>query len=143
MTEIRVYEQVGNVEWFAERLLREKIVPSGQRAVVMLPTSRSASDFDRMLWKATPEAFVPHVMAEHRLAAETPVVLASAGGSAPALADILVNCCSELPQDFASYPHLVDLVAGAADEDDSARARIEEYSQRGHPLKRFDMRRAG
>ena len=45
-------------------------------ALPISPTPALADEFDRALWTFSQLSFVPHVKANHVLAAETPIVIA-------------------------------------------------------------------
>ncbi|MCY4325901.1 MAG: DNA polymerase III subunit chi [Betaproteobacteria bacterium] len=139
MTEIRIYENVARADRFIWRLLCSKILPAGQRSVVLLPSARRVNDLDGYLWSCDKESFIPHCLATHDLAAETPVLLAQTGDREPEAVEVLINCCDEMPANFAAYQSLVEIVAPADSAREAARQRVAEYESRGHRLQRFDM----
>lgn len=143
MTDIRIYDNVARVDWFIERLLRTKILPSGKRTVVLLPSAGRLNDLDGYLWSCNKESFIPHCPATHNLASETPVLLAQAGDGEPEAVDVLINCCNVLPENFAAYDVLVEIVAANEQEREGIGQRVAEYESRGHRLQRFDMGAAG
>ena len=56
------------------QVVRKRVL-AGQRLVVYCKDGSRLTAFDRMLWAFDDTAFVPHVLANDPLAAETPVVL--------------------------------------------------------------------
>ena len=143
MTDIRIYENIAGADRFIERLLRTRILPAGKRALVLLPSARRLNDLDGYLWTCDKESFIPHCLATHDLAAETPVLLAQVGDGEPEAVDILINCCEALPENFAAYEILVEIVEAGDQARAAAGQRIAEYESRGHRLQRFDMRPGG
>ncbi len=76
---------------------------AGQRLVVYCREGSRLAQFDRMLWAFDDTSFVPHVLANDPLAAETPVVLtagdpqqaAQAAGDGPSCRSDII---SEIPR---------------------------------------------
>ena len=139
MTDVRIYENVDGVNLFIERLLRTRILPAGKRAVVLLDSARRLNELDGHLWSRDKESFIPHCPAAHDLAGETPVLLAQIGDSEPAAVDVLINCTGTLPESFAAYEVLVEIVEVGDQALEAGRQRAAEYESRGHRLQRFDM----
>jgi DNA polymerase-3 subunit chi len=97
---------------------------------------------DQFLWTSEPLAFIPHVTADSALAAETPVVLATAGApDAWPHADMLFNLADDLPAEAEGFRMLVEIVGVDAAEVHAARLRWREYRQRGYDIKAFDAER--
>lgn len=141
MTEIFLYERVGNRESFLEFLLRTKILPSGRRAVVLAADLSQAAQIDAMLWSRTQESFLPHCAADSELAGQTPVLIAAATSQEnPPVAPIMINCCLDVPEVFASYERLVEILPGALADDLKAQERVKEYENRGHNVRVINIR---
>lgn len=56
---------------------------SGRKVAVRMPDGNSARELDRVLWLRDTLAFVPHVLRDSELAAETPVVIGEAVPASP------------------------------------------------------------
>lgn len=139
MTEVICYENVGSEYVFIENLLRNKVVNSGQRAIVFLASKAAATDLDRFLWTHTKESFIPHCMADNELASLTPIVLVANGEQLPEADDILINCSSTYYQDFASFNRLVEISVASIAENTALTTRISEYKSRGHYIRTIDI----
>jgi DNA polymerase-3 subunit chi len=72
-------------------------------------------------------------MAGHRLAAETPVVIARGDGDLPH-DEVLVNLGRESPPSFARFERLVEIVTRDEDDKRAARERYRFYRDRGYPI---------
>ena len=111
----------------------------GRKVALRLPDGSTLRRADQLLWAADPLSFVPHVAADHALAAETPVVLAEAGSAAAwPHTDVLVNLAPDVPPDFADFRMLVEIIGRDEAERAPARSRWMNYKQQGHELQAFD-----
>ena len=119
------------------RLVR-KIYRARQHVVVCCDDPVRLKAFDEALWTFSPQEFVPHVMAGDALAAETPVVLAASADALP-WHEVLVNLGDGLPEGFARFERLIEVVGG--DEHDRARGRERWrfYRDRGYPLEKHEV----
>ena len=113
--------------------LAAKAVAQDLRVVVYVRDGNVAAAIDRLLWTTPAIGFVPHVMAEHRLAGETPVVIARGDAQAPH-DDVLVNLDRERPPSFARFQRLVEIVTRDEEDKHAARERYRFYRDRGYEI---------
>ena len=141
MTEIKFFFNVDNKMNFACKLAK-KAYEGGRKLVVYAPTPELANDFDRALWTFSQLSFVPHVKANHALAAETPIVIAH-DDSGLAHHEALLNLGDEPPPFFSRFDALREVVL--ADDEDRARARerAKFYKSRGFDVTHMDMKENG
>jgi DNA polymerase-3 subunit chi len=90
--------------------------------------------FDRLLWTFQSVKFVPHCRAGEAIAAETPVILATAGDELPHH-DVLLNLDDEWPPFFASFERLLEIVAVDDEDKQRARGRYAFYKKRGYEIR--------
>lgn len=111
----------------------------GRRVAIRVPDVAFARRLDQQLWTSAPLAFVPHVMVESPLAAETPVVIGAADTN-PAWphADLLFNLAEDVPPGFEHFRAVVEIIGQTEAEKAPARARWMHYKKNEHPLKAFD-----
>ncbi len=114
---------------------------SGRKAVIISPDMALAQRLDRQLWTADPGDFIPHVMNDSPLAAETPIVIGLAGETQWPHADLLFNLAAELPAACERFRTLIEIVGRSEAERAPARARWVHYKQQQFPLKAFDAER--
>ena len=138
MTEIKFFFNVENKMNFACKLAK-KAYDGGRKLVVYAPTPALADEFDRALWTFSQLSFVPHVKANHVLAAETPIVIAQ-DDAGLAHHEALLNLGDEPPPFFSRFEHLREIVS--MDEDDrlKARERLKFYKTRGFDVQNHDMK---
>lgn len=123
---------------------------AGQRLVVYCKDGSRLAAFDRMLWAFDDTAFVPHVLANDPLAAETPVVLTagdpSQAAQAVARADQpspwLLNLDDECPPGFEAFERLLEIVSDDPDDKQAARQRWRTYLTAGHAPQSHDLSRS-
>ena len=118
--------------------LAAKAVGQQLRVLVYAPDGEVAAALDRLMWTTPAIAFVPHVMAEHRLAAETPVVIARGDGDLPH-DQVLVNLARESPRSFARFQRLVEIVSRDDEDRRAARERYRFYRDRGYEIRTHSL----
>ncbi len=122
---------------------------AGQRLVVYCRDGSRLASFDRMLWAFDDISFVPHVLANDPLAADTPVVLTAsdplnaseklvqAGQPQP----WLLNLDDECPPGFEGFERLLEIVSDEPDDKQAARQRWRVYQNAGHAPHSHDLSR--
>jgi DNA polymerase-3 subunit chi len=132
MTRIDFYVEADDRLQVACRLAA-KALAQKLRVLVYAPDGELAAALDRLMWTTPAIGFVPHVMAEHRLASETPVVIARGDGDLPH-DEVLLNLARESPPSFARFQRLVEIVSRAEDDRHAARERYRFYRDRGYEI---------
>ncbi len=122
--------------------LAAKALTQRLRVLVYAPDGDVAAALDRLMWTTPAIGFVPHVMAEHRLAAETPVVIARGDGELPH-DEVLVNLAAAPPPAFARFQRLVEIVSGDADDRRAGRERYRYYRDRGYEIRTHSLAAKG
>ncbi|OZI74145.1 DNA polymerase III subunit chi [Bordetella genomosp. 12] len=118
---------------------------AGQRLIVYCSDGNRLTAFDRMLWAFDETAFVPHVLAQDALAADTPIVLTAADpGQALALAPDawLLNLDDACPPHYEGFARVLEIVSDRAEDKAAARARWRDYLAAGHQPQSHDLSRA-
>jgi DNA polymerase-3 subunit chi len=118
--------------------LAAKALAQRLRVLVYAPDGEVAAALDRLMWTSPAIGFVPHVMAEHRLAPETPVVIARADGDPPH-DEVLVNLARESPPSFARFQRLIEIVPRDEEERHAARERYRFYRDRGYEIRTHSL----
>ncbi|THF58609.1 DNA polymerase III subunit chi [Pseudothauera rhizosphaerae] len=119
--------------------LAARAYAGGRQVALRTADGALARRLDQALWSFEQLAFVPHVMADSPLAAETPVVIGR--GDAPAAwphGDILFNLADDLPPDLERFRVVVEIVGQSEAEKAPARQRYRHYKQLGLPIQPFD-----
>ncbi|MFM0733462.1 DNA polymerase III subunit chi [Paraburkholderia sediminicola] len=134
MTRIDFHSNVGDSLLYACRLIR-KAYQAGQPTIVLAEPERLRA-FDEQLWTFSPLDFVPHCMADTKLAVQTPIVLASSLDDVPHH-QVLLNLGATVPAQFARFERLLEVVGNAHDELAAGRERYRFYRDRGYALNNY------
>jgi DNA polymerase-3 subunit chi len=137
MTRIDFYVQASDRLQIACRLV-VKAYAAKNRVLVYSPDDTIARALDRLLWTTPAIGFVPHCMAHHPLAADTPVLI-SREGDAPGHDDVLLNLHHEWPPFFPRFQRLLEIVGPDEEDKSAARARFRAYRDRGYPIHTHDL----
>ncbi len=119
------------------RLVR-KIHRAGQRVVVYHDDATLLAELDRVLWTFSDLDFIPHLMADDPLAADTPVLLTHAEVDT-AHHEVLVNLSERPPAFFSRFERLIEVVCTSESERLSGRERWRFYRDRGYPIEKHDL----
>jgi DNA polymerase III subunit chi len=138
MTEVKFFFNVESKLLFACKLAK-KAFTDGRKLVVYSPEPRRADEFDRQLWAYEQLAFIPHVHADHALAGETPIVIATSESNLPHH-EALLNLSDEPPAFFSRFEHLREIVSVNEDDRAMARERVKFYKSRGFNVQIQDMK---
>jgi len=118
--------------------LAGKALAQKQRLLVYAPEPETASRIDRMLWTWPAIGFVPHCAVHERLAADTPVLIAS-GEETPPGCELLLNLGADCPPHFERFERLLEVVSTGEEERKAARARYRYYQERGYKISSHDL----
>lgn len=126
---------------------------AGQHLVVYCTEGSRLAAFDRMLWAFDDTSFVPHVLANDPLAAETPIILTAGDPWQAAQAAVagdqpqpwLLNLDDGCPPGFEAFERLLEIVSDDPDDKQAARQRWRVYQGAGHAPHSHDLsqRQAG
>lgn len=134
MTRIDFHTNVGDALLYACRLVRKAYLADQQ--VIVLAEPARLRTFDEMLWTFSPLEFVPHCMADSDVAAQTPIVLTADLERAPHHR-VLLNIGAAVPQQFARFERLLEVIGDAPEELASGRERYRFYRDRGYTLNNY------
>lgn len=133
MTRIDFHSNVANKLDYACRLAHKAYMANSQ-LILMTDNDQELAQLDRLLWTMSELEFLPHVHATDPLATQTPIVLASAGQASLPHHQVLVNLGHTLPQAFASFERLIEIVSTSEDAILAGRKRYSFYRERGYAL---------
>lgn len=141
MTRIDFHSNVPDKIAYACRLVRK--ARAADCRVVMFTDDRSElAALDEALWTFSELDFLPHVMAENPLAAQTPVILSSSDTAELPHHQILINLSTGSPAHFARFERMFEIVSSEEADKSAGRERYRFYQQRGYPLTHFVAEKA-
>ena len=118
--------------------LAGKAMKQGQRLLIYAPHAETAARLDKMLWTWPATGFVPHCAVHSRLAAETPVLIAS-GDDSPDGCDVLLNLGADCPPHFERFERLLEVVGTEDAARQAGRSRYRFYLERGYKIANHDL----
>lgn len=138
MTGVRFYI-CPESEWvesakFSIRLARQLRL-RGHRILYWVPDEAHRGQLSELLWSYPADGFLPHRTAPDQADGQIDL---SAGEDWPDHHDVLINLTDQVPENYARFEHLCEVVASADTLLAAARTRWVHYKDRGHPLKRHE-----
>lgn len=115
---------------------------AGRPLLVYTQDAARLSKFDRLLWGYESTAFVPHVMVDDPLAAQTPVLLTLAMNDQPLLnrpGCWLLNLDLQIPPRAGQFERILEIVSGHDEDKRAARERWRQYQAGGHDVRAHDV----
>ncbi|MGB8339512.1 MAG: DNA polymerase III subunit chi [Burkholderiales bacterium] len=132
MTEILFYSHVEN-KFHTACEISNKVLRSKRKMMVFAQDEAAAAKIDRLLWTIPALGFLPHCVAGHPLAAETPIVI-SCDPDKLVFDDVLLNLHDEVQPLFSRYQRVIEIVSTDAADAAAARARYKFYKDRGYSI---------
>lgn len=142
MTSIAFHFNVSDKLDYTCRLAR-KAVSTGAKLVVLVEP-QDLEQLDHDLWQLSAVDFLPHCgskAAEH-VVARSPVFLTASLNATPH-EDVLVNLCDGVPERFAVFNRVIEVVGVDEPSRQTARQRWRHYAKVGVALVRHDAKGIG
>ena len=137
MTRVDFYFNVGDkVRYLAD--LASKALIRNRRLFILVSDASMAERIEHGLWTTLPTGFLPHCRSDHRLAAETPIVVDWRSDQL-VHDDVLINFRTECPLIFSRFNGLVELVGHDETDRADARLRYRFYRDRGYEIRSHDI----
>lgn len=139
MTEIEFHFNAPDKLAYACRFVRK--AQRHQARVVVTAEAELLQQLDRMLWELGATDFVAHCLdtAPDELRSASPVLL-STEPQTSGHNEILLNLGDAVPQGFARFARLVEVVSQIDAQDrQRARTRWRSYTEQGYAIKRHDL----
>lgn len=110
----------------------------GRQVTVHVADEVEATALDQALWEYSAVSFLPHCMASHEAASETPVLI-HWQPQALLQHDVLLNLQSVTPTFFSRFTRLVEIVGRDDLDKQQARERFKFYRDRGYEINSYDV----
>lgn len=129
---------------FACRLI-EKAYRSRCKVYIQLDNLEQAKGLDELLWSFRDSSFIPHCLIgeegkSDQNNSEPPAVTIGFGNQTPNHFDVLVNLAKDIPETFARYKRVLEIVIQQDEVLESTRQHYRHYKERGYPINNIDMR---
>jgi DNA polymerase-3 subunit chi len=139
MTEVSFHFNAPDKLGYACRVLR-KGYQLGARMVVLVEPD-ALGTLDLALWHKSTHDFLPHCTDGDppHVRAHSPVLLCSGAPQEPGNGRVLINLRASMPEDFATYSRVIEIVTFDTHDRDQARDRWRRYRQAGVEPQRHDL----
>lgn len=109
---------------------------AGRKLIIYHSDPREMQRLDRMLWGFEPTAFVPHVMIDNELAAQTPILLCLQADHLQTAhpESWLLNLDPQGPPLPSPFKRILEIVSNQEKDKQSARQRWRNYQQQNYDL---------
>jgi DNA polymerase-3 subunit chi len=136
MTRIDFHTNIPDKLAYACRLTRKAFGARGQVAL-LADSAEQAAQLNTALWTFSDVDFLPHVLADDALAAQTPIIVTDDDAAELPHYDMLVNLTRRRPANVDRFQRVFEIISG--DEDDAAagRKRYADYKRESYPLTHF------
>ncbi len=140
MTQVDFYFNAVDLNQVTQRLIAKALKAKPNATVVVAAPTDTLKAFDSHLWGFDPSSFLPHVFADDALAGKTAVLLSIGSEQLPhSHYGLMVNMGLNVPEHFARFERLIELVAGDETSVLAGRERFKFYKQRGYPMSHLDL----
>jgi DNA polymerase-3 subunit chi len=136
MTRIDFHSNVPDKIAYACRLVR-KARTADCRIVILAKDRQQLAELDEQLWVFSEHDFLPHVMLNDPLAAQTPILLTTDDAMESPHNQILINLSDAPPGHFARFERMFEVISSDDADKSAGRERYRYYQQRGYPLTHF------
>jgi DNA polymerase III subunit chi len=139
MTEVSFHFNAPEKLGYACRVLRKGFQLGSRMVVLVEPAALGALDL--ALWQKSTHDFLPHCSDGDppHVQAHSPVLLCSGAPQASGNGRVLVNLRAAMPEDFAAYAKVIEIVTFDTHDRDQARDRWRRYRQAGIEPQRHDL----
>ncbi len=143
MTEVNFYHLVSSSLEAALPKLLEKVVASGQKAVVLAASPEQMEVLNTLLWTYSTRTFIPHGSRMDAFPQEQPIYITDCEEN-PAGATILVLTNGQQPVFLPTFERCLDLFDGNSEEEVArARKRWSHYKKEHAQLSYFQQNAKG
>ena len=136
MTRIDFYFNVTDKPALTHDLVQAALVKHRQ-VTITVADETAANDVTSALWQQKPESFLPNVLVNHGLAAQTPIVV-HWQKQAVLQDELLINLGTTQPNFFSQFTQLIELVGEDEQDKAAARVRYKFYRDRGYEIKNIN-----
>lgn len=138
MTQVAFHFNAPDTLNYAARLLRKASAQGAKVAVLGPPETLQALSLS--LWTVSPHDFIAHASwpAEPLVWSASPVLLCEHATQSHHR-EVLLNLGHEVPQGYAEFARLIEVVSVDATQREAARVRWKHYTQQGLTIVRHDV----
>jgi DNA polymerase-3 subunit chi len=136
MTRIDFHSNISDKISYACRLVR-KARSANCNIVLFVDDREDLVSLDEALWTFSESDFLPHVLANDPLAAQTPIILTHSDAIALPHHHILINLSCTPPANLDQFERMFEVISSDIADKSAGRERYRLYQQRGYTLTHF------
>lgn len=130
MTKVDFHSQVSDKIHYACRLIRKARAANCQ-IFVLSQDEEQAKALDQALWNFSATDFLPHVLIEDALSAQTPILISSNQKAQSQHKDLLINLSQSVPDQYSNFQRVIEIISSKEQDADAGRQRFRLYQQQG------------
>jgi DNA polymerase-3 subunit chi len=130
MTRIDFHSKVADKLAYTCRLIR-KARAANCKVIVFDNDDSELDKLNEALWTFSQSDFLPHVMLNDPLSAQTPVILSNDDTAVFPHHELLINLSANIPKDFRRFTRMIEIVSDEAQATLAGRERYRSYQQQG------------
>ena len=120
--------------------LAEKAFKKGHKIHIHTADNHQTERMNKLLWTYNDQSFLPHVIMDHELQAETPIHVSHNQDKA-FISDVLINLRLEIAVFYKQFDRIAELVSADDQQRQAARGRYREYQQQGCEVSSHEINR--
>jgi DNA polymerase-3 subunit chi len=119
--------------------LANKVYQADLTGIVRVPDPESAARLDDLLWTYEQGSFVPHNLDDGTMGPQPPPIIISHHSQCDSDRDVLISLIEQIPDDYARYDRIAEVVGTEPREKDKARDRYRFYRDQGCQLQTHEL----
>jgi DNA polymerase-3 subunit chi len=133
MTRIDFHSNVPDKINYTCRLIRK--ARTANCKVIVFDNDRTQLDLlNDALWTFSTSDFLPHVLFDDPLAAQTPIILTDTESANFPHHELLINLTQLVPRDFSRFSRIIEIISTQEQDTSAGRERYRHYQQQGISL---------
>jgi DNA polymerase-3 subunit chi len=133
MTKIDFHSNVSDKINYTCRLIRK--ARAADCRIIVVDSDRAQLDvLNDALWTFSESDFLPHVLMDDPLAAQTPIILTETLSASLPHHELLINLSQHVPDDFSRFARMIEIISTGQQDTLAGRERYRHYQQQGISL---------
>jgi DNA polymerase-3 subunit chi len=133
MTRIDFHSNVPDKINYTCRLIRK--ARAADCRIIVFDSDRAQLDLlNEALWTFSGSDFLPHVLLDDPLMAQTPIILTENDSATFPHQELLINLTQSVPSDFARFARIIEVISTEQKDTVAGRERYRHYQQQGISL---------
>ncbi len=133
MTRIDFHSNVADKIHYTCRLIRK--ARAADCRIIVFDNDRAQLDLlNEALWTFSESDFLPHVLIDDPLVAQTPIILTENDQAVFPHHELLINLTQIVPNDFSKFARIIEVIATGQQDTLAGRERYRHYQQQGISL---------